>query len=121
MRQPWGWHLILDIGKCNPNRIRCQKNIANFSKTLVKQIDMKAYGDPQIVHFGYDNKAGYTLVQLIETSNITAHFSEDTNTAYIDIFSCKPFDQMIAQSVVGLYFQPECVNSRFIERQARLE
>jgi hypothetical protein len=28
---------------------------------------------------------------------------------------------MIAQSVVGLYFQPECVSSRFIQRQATLE
>lgn len=46
---------------------------------LVKDIDMVPYGGPQVVHFGSGNKAGYTLVQLIETSNITAHFVEETN------------------------------------------
>ena len=46
----------------------------------------------KLVHFGSGDKKGYPLLQLIETSNITAHFSEDTNAAYIDIFSCKEFD-----------------------------
>ena len=37
---------------------------------------------------------GYSVMQLIETSCITAHFSEQTDCCYIDVFSCKDFDDM---------------------------
>jgi S-adenosylmethionine/arginine decarboxylase-like enzyme len=34
---------------------------------------------------------GYSLAQLIETSMISGHFAEDTNRAFIDIFSCREY------------------------------
>ena len=114
----WGFHLAIDAGRCVPSAIRCPTNIYQFSKALVKEIDMKAYGEPQIVHFGSEDKAGYTLVQLIETSNITAHFSEDTNAAYIDIFSCRPFKPEIAKAVVDRHFGPERISEHYFERLA---
>lgn len=112
----WGFMLALDLGACCPKAIRCSKTIGNFSESLVKKIDMKAYGEPHIVHFGEDNKAGYTLVQLIETSNITAHFCEQDNAAFIDIFSCKPFDPKDARVVIDEYFKPQRVNEHWLER-----
>lgn len=118
MTKPWGFHLMLNISKCNPNTIRCPNHIASFTKQLVKDIDMKAYGDPQIVMFGEGNKKGYTLVQLIETSNITAHFCEETNDCYLDVFSCKPFDNNDVKKCVNKYFEPECMNEKYIERLA---
>ncbi|MBI2587402.1 S-adenosylmethionine decarboxylase, partial [Candidatus Amesbacteria bacterium] len=44
--------------------------------------------------FGHDNPiaSGYSLVQLIETSSVTAHFSEYKKAVYLNIFSCKWFD-----------------------------
>ena len=114
----WGFHLALDVARCKPTTIRCPKNIALFTNTLVKQIDMKAYGNPQIVMFGDGNKKGYTLVQLIETSNITAHFCEEDNSAYLDIFSCKPYDINEAIRVVNVFFEPLCVKKTYFERQA---
>ena len=115
----WGFHLALDVSRCKSNTIRCPVNIANFTRHLVKEIDMKAYGEPQIVMFGEGNKKGYTLVQLIETSNITAHFCEETDDAYFDIFSCKPYDVNTAIKVVEKYFTPLYVKRHYIERQAK--
>jgi S-adenosylmethionine/arginine decarboxylase-like enzyme len=115
---PWGFHLMLNIGKCKPHTIRCPKHIASFTKELVKNIDMVAYGDPQIVMFGEGNKKGYTLVQLIETSNITAHFCEETNDCYLDVFSCKPFDSEDVRVCVEKYFKPEKMNEKYLERLA---
>lgn len=112
----WGYHLILDCYDCDPASIRSKENIEAFAKTMVKEIDMVAYGEPQVIHFGSDDKAGYTLVQLIETSNISAHFSEDTNVAYIDIFSCKPYDIVTAMEVVDQFFAPKNIDHRYIER-----
>lgn len=114
----WGFHLALDIGRCSPIAIRCENNIYRFTKRLVKDIDMVAYGEPQIVMFGSGNKKGYTLVQLIETSNICAHFVEETNDMYLDVFSCKDFNPQVVKAVVEDFFQPERINGQFFERSA---
>jgi hypothetical protein len=89
-----------------------------FAKDLVRRIDMVPYGEPQVVKFGSGNKEGYTLVQLIETSNITAHFVEETNDMYLDVFSCKPFQPADVYASVNLYFSPIYKNQNFVIRQA---
>lgn len=114
----WGKHLILDIAKCYPPSIRCATHISNFSKQLVKDIDMIPYGDPQVVHFGEGNKAGYTLTQLITTSNIMAHFVEEDNSIFLDVFSCKDFDKEVVKGLVNKYFMPLRMNEMMIERKA---
>ena len=114
----WGYHLMLDCSKCVPTTIRCKQNISQFAKALVKRIDMVAFGEPQVQHFGAGDKAGYTLVQLIETSNITAHFCEETNDMYLDVFSCKPFNPEEVDAIVNLHFSPMHKNRTFLTRQA---
>ena len=109
---------MLDCSKCISTAIRSQSNISIFAKTLVKRIDMVPYGEPQVIHFGSGDKAGYTLVQLIETSNITAHFCEETNDMYLDVFSCKKFDPADVEAVVNLFFSPIHKNRTFVTRQA---
>lgn len=115
----WGYHLMLDISGCNPEKIRSAENIRNFAKDLVEKIDMVAYGEPQVIHFGEEDKMGYTLVQLIETSNICGHFCEEDNTAYLDIFSCKEYDIVTAQKVVAEYFDYKTVKVNYLERNAK--
>ena len=117
----WGKHLVLDAAGCSPKMIGCPIVIKNFTTDLVRRIDMKAYGDPQIVMFGTGNKKGYTLIQLIETSNIAAHFVEENNTMYLDVFSCKDFDPSIVKEVVREYFDAQRFSSRVFLRQAPLE
>lgn len=118
---PWGYHLILDCSRCLAPRIRSKNNIVTFAKQLVKKIDMVPFGEPQVQHFGSGNKAGYTLVQLIETSNITAHFVEETNDMYLDVFSCKPFEPDHVEWVVNDFFSPKTKAAMFIVRQAGYE
>jgi len=115
----WGYHLALDCGKCLGSRIRDKNTIDVFTRNLVRRIDMIPFGDPQIVHFGSGNKAGYTLVQLIETSNICAHFVEETDDMYLDVFSCKTFSPEVVKDVVRLYFQPNTIREHYFVRQAQ--
>ena len=115
----WGYHLLLDVRRCKPSLIRCPHNISIFSRRLVENIDMVAYGAPHIVRFGTGDKAGYTLVQLIETSNITAHFCEETGDAYFDVFSCKHFHQKDVLNTVQEFFAPEYVEARYLLRGRR--
>ena len=116
----WGYHLVLDGSKCISVSIKNKYHIESFAKSLVKKIDMVPFGEPQVQYFGSGNKGGYTLVQLIETSNITAHFCDETNDMYLDVFSCKPFDPQDVLDNVKFYFRPVHTNTLFFSRQAGL-
>ncbi len=106
--EAWGQHLVLDLSGCPKEKLTDGEHIKNWTKELVEAIDMVAYGEPLLEHFAtHDAKTGgYTLVQLIETSNICAHFAENRGEAYIDIFSCKTFDEAVAKEVCQRYFEP---------------
>lgn len=77
---------------------------------------MVAYGEPQIVNFGTGDKAGFTMTQLIETSNICAHFANDLNAVFLDVFSCKSFEADVVIALLEKYFDAKDVRTHFIDR-----
>ncbi len=99
MPEAWGIASAVDIYDCDPEKIRDAAFIKSFVVQLCELIDMKRFGETQVVHFGEDEKvAGFSMVQLIETSLISAHFANLTNTVYLDVFSCKTYDpEMVKQ------------------------
>lgn len=89
----WGLELSLDVSECNPDLIRSATSIRQYVSHLIELIDMKAFGGTAVVNFGEDEKvAGFSMTQLIETSLISGHFADLTNTSYLNIFSCKEYD-----------------------------
>lgn len=117
----WGYHLTLDCMEGNIKKITDGNHIKKFAEDLVETIEMVSYGDPIVEHFATHepDKAGYSLVQLIETSNICAHFVDKNGDFYVDIFSCKEFDIEVAKQVVINYFEPKHIKESFMERDAR--
>lgn len=113
---PWGYHLMLDCYDADKELMKNKQNVETFARVLVSRIDMKAYGDPQVIHFGEGDKEGFTLVQLIETSNICAHFANETGNFYLDVFSCKEYDPNVVLEVVNQFFSPKKIRERFVER-----
>jgi len=116
----WGKHLILDAAGCSPKMIGNPVVVSSFARSLVKRIDMVPYGDPQVVMCGSGNKKGCTLIQLIETSNIAAHFVEENNSMYLDVFSCKDFDPQVVKDTVSEYFDAKRFRTKVMLRQAPL-
>ena len=113
----FGYHLMLDCSGCVG--IDNKENIYNFIKDLVPRIDMLAHGEPIIEHLlPGDPKQGYSLMQLITTSNICAHFVESDNSSYFDVFSCKNFANETVINVVNQYFSPGKIKINFITRHA---
>ncbi|MBP9854579.1 MAG: S-adenosylmethionine decarboxylase [Candidatus Omnitrophica bacterium] len=93
VNQVWGIASSIDIYDCNPETIRDAAKIKKFVAELCELIEMKRYGNTMVVHFGEEERvAGFSMVQLIETSLISAHFANLTNTVYLDVFSCKAYD-----------------------------
>ena len=110
--QVWGIATAIDIYNCNPDTIRDAEAIRRFVVELCDLIEMKRFGETQVVHFGEDEKvAGYSMVQLIETSLISAHFANLTNATYLDVFSCKPYDPDVVAEFARDYFGGSRVES----------
>ena len=116
----WGKHLIIDMTAGDKERVRSAAHISRFVEILVETIGMRAYGAPLLEHFAehVPDAAGYSLVQLIETSAITGHFCDLSGDAYIDIFSCKDFQAELAVEVVRAAFRPQHINFMTLVRQA---
>jgi S-adenosylmethionine/arginine decarboxylase-like enzyme len=115
----WGYHIMLDCGGCNLKHITNKNHIWSFLMALTKRVGMKAHGKAIIENLleGTDNE-GYSVLQMITTSNITCHFVNKTQTAYIDLFSCKEFEAEIVIATVKEFFQPTTMKLNFIERDA---
>ena len=116
----WGYHLILDCKGCDLEKIKSAEVLREFAIQLVDKIDMKRFGEPIVVHFAEDNPeaAGYSLVQLIETSAITGHFVDQNGDCYIDIFSCKEYDADVAYEFVKEFLGAQNIKRTFLKRQA---
>jgi S-adenosylmethionine/arginine decarboxylase-like enzyme len=114
----FGWELIMDLYECDRGLISSEESIKKYAHELCFVIGMKPYGDPMTPYFGenLDHTKGFSLVQFIETSSITGHFSEKTASAYINIFSCKEYDVDTAENFTKNFFKAKRVNSRYIIR-----
>jgi S-adenosylmethionine/arginine decarboxylase-like enzyme len=117
-RSVWGMATSIDIYHCDPQTIRDADKIRQFVAELCELIEMKRFGETQVVNFGEDERvAGFSMVQLIETSLISAHFANQSNTTYLDVFSCRPYDSNVVADFAQKFFGgTEClvnVNLRY--------
>lgn len=115
----WGHHLILDCSGCDPERIRDPVLLDQWIRQLVIDIGMKAHGEPVITYNGEEPyHSGYTVVQIITTSSIVAHFIDNPASCYLDVFSCRPFDTEKIKANMKKTFDTQRMRQYFITRQA---
>ena len=116
----WGYHLILDCHACDVPSIQSYDNVYNWIKTLVEDIDMEPIGEPRIEYTAaeFPDKAGFTAIQVIVTSSIVAHFIDSTGDVYIDVFSCKPFENNTVIESINKAFSPKKIRTNYLTRQA---
>ncbi|OGG11803.1 hypothetical protein A2Z00_01925 [Candidatus Gottesmanbacteria bacterium RBG_13_45_10] len=115
----FGQELVLNLVDCDPKKISSKKEIQKFVIELCDDvIHMKRYGKALIPHFGHNNPmtSGYSLVQLIETSSVTAHFSELKRSVYLNIFSCAWFDHDKAAAFCKKFFRAKRVEMNLLIR-----
>jgi S-adenosylmethionine decarboxylase len=101
----WGLSTSIDVYHCDPDTIRDADAIKRFVFELCDKIDMERFGECVVVDFGKDERvAGFSMMQLIETSLISGHFANSSNAAYLDIFSCKFYEpRTVAEFAVSFF------------------
>ena len=100
----WGLCTAVDLQDCNPDRMRNADPIKRYVVELCQLIGMTRFGECQVVDFGEGRVGGYSMVQLISTSLISGHFANDTNSAYLDIFSCKGYNPEMVEAFSKDFF-----------------
>jgi S-adenosylmethionine/arginine decarboxylase-like enzyme len=102
----WGLLSSIDLTNCDPDLIRDAQKIKEFVIKLCDLIEMKRFGETVVVEFGDDPRVhGFSMTQLIETSLISGHFANETNSVYLDIFSCKEYPPFKAAEFAKEYFK----------------
>ena len=112
----WGISTAIDIHECNPAKVQDEATIKRFIYELCDFIKMKRYGDCIIVRFGEGEMIGYSAVQLIETSLISAHFVDASSAGYIDIFSCKYYHPKDALTFCKDFFEAKDAKYNYLLR-----
>jgi S-adenosylmethionine/arginine decarboxylase-like enzyme len=117
-KRVYGYELIMSLYGCNKEIINSRKKLQEYVDKLCRLIKMKKYGKTILHYFGEKQPftKGYSLVQLIETSSITGHFSDLWQSAYINIFSCRKYDHTAAKKFTRQFFQAKKVSNTFLIR-----
>jgi S-adenosylmethionine decarboxylase len=98
----FGPHLMLDLSECDQERISDLDFIFNFLNTLPDKIGMTKITQPYV--FPYSGKIpkdkGITGFVVIAESHLSIHTFVDKGYAFVDLFSCKPFDTDVARDLI---------------------
>jgi len=113
----YGQELILDLHGCDIKTFS-QENLKKYFVEICNKIDMKRHGEPLFWedHSEIPHLKGISAIQFIETSNIVVHALNMLGAVYINLFSCKEFDQEKAKIFSKNFFKAEEVVMRNIDR-----
>lgn len=113
----WGMSSCIDLYECDPSLMQNEEAIREFVKILCDRINMRRYGDTQLVFFGDEPRVqGFSMTQLIETSLISAHFANASRTIYLDVFSCAPYDPEYVAEFATEYFKAAYFRLKVVNR-----
>ncbi len=119
----YGKELILDLHNCNIKTFN-RSDITAYFKELCTLIDMEACD----LHFWDDldtpeeekqtdpKTKGTSAIQFIITSNVTIHTLDILKRVYINLFSCKDFDDNQAADFTVKYFGGSIIQKKAIKR-----
>lgn len=122
--ESYGKELILDIHDCDPTTFT-RKSIKKYFEEVCTLIDVERcklcwwddYGVLPEEQETEPHLKGTTAIQFISTSNITIHTLDLMKNVYLNIFSCKDFDQDVVENISEKWFKGKIVSSHVIERK----
>jgi len=119
----YGVELVLDLHGCNAEKFT-REDIDRFFTELCCLIDMVKcdvhffddVGVPEEEKQTLPHTKGTSAVCFILTSSIVIHTLDILKAVYVNIFSCKEFDQDAAADFTRKWFEAETCDPRFIRR-----
>jgi S-adenosylmethionine decarboxylase len=114
----FGPHLMLDLSECDQERISDLDFIFNFLNTLPDKIGMTKITQPYVFPYGgkIPEDKGITGFVVIAESHLSIHTFVDKGYAFVDLFSCKPFDTDAARDLIVEAFASRKPEDYMVER-----
>jgi S-adenosylmethionine/arginine decarboxylase-like enzyme len=120
---PYGFELILDLHGCNPATFT-RDHLDRYFSELCELIDMELaqthfwddVGVPLEERQTSPLTKGTSAVCFILTSTIVVHTLDDLGAVYVNIFSCKEFDPVVAAQFTEEWFEADPCKPTFIKR-----
>ncbi len=122
-KKPYGFELIMDLHGCDVSKFT-RKSIEEYMVTICKAIGMER----EDLHFwDYEgvpveerpkepHLLGTSAVQFIRTSNITIHTLDLLKAVYVNVFSCRSFNEKVAEKITKEWFGANGCSAHFRER-----
>jgi len=113
----------MDLHGCDVSKFN-RTSLDNYFEKLCKAIDMKRCD----LHFWDDeglppektqtlpHTKGTSAVQFILTSSVVVHTLEILRAVYVNVFTCKEFDEKVAEEITKEWFRANECRTHFIER-----
>lgn len=120
----YGKELILDLHDCDVTRFN-RRSLRGYFKELCKRINMTPHrlcwwddvGVPKEEQQTDPKTKGTSAIQFIMESNVTVHTLDLLKKAFVNIFSCKDFDEDVAKEFTREWFLGRVVRATVIERK----
>ena len=114
----FGPHLMLDLSECVQGKINDLDFIFNFLNTLPDKIGMVKITQPYVFPYSglVPEDKGITGCVIIAESHLSIHTFVEKGYAFIDLFSCKPFDTDMAKDFIIQAFLSKKPEVHIIER-----
>ncbi len=113
----WGLSSCIDLYDCDLGLMQDANAIKRFVHELCDRIQMRRFGETQVVYFGDDPRVtGFSMTQLIETSLVSAHFADASRAIYLDVFSCAPYEPKDVAAFAAGYFKARRHELHVVER-----
>ena len=114
----WGVSCCIDLYDCDLPLMQDEAAIKGFVRELCDLIKMRRFGETQVVRFGDDPRVtGFSMTQLIETSLISAHFADNSQAIYLDVFSCAPYEANEVAAFAASFFNAQQCKVQIVERR----
>lgn len=114
----FGPHLTLDLNDCNPEKLRDYDLVFDVLNNLPDKIGMTKITQPYVFKYAglVPEDKGITGFVVIAESHISVHTFELKGYAFIDLFSCKPFDYTYAQEYLTEVFESQTATIHVVKR-----
>jgi S-adenosylmethionine decarboxylase len=106
MKDVYGLHLMMRVSNVrNRAALNDGETINRFLVELVHELDMNVLAGPMVTEeAGVPEKSGISGVIILYESHAAIHTYSNLGQAFLDVFSCKPYDVSRVESVMNRYF-----------------
>lgn len=111
-------HLVIDGYECDPALLSDMEVVREFLDRYPGAINMTKIMTPhvQVYNGPVPEDWGVSGFVIIAESHISVHTFPDRSYLNVDVFSCKEFDSILAETEIKSYFGIRRVDSAVIDR-----